>query len=63
MRTIHDMILDADQKSAHWLMVANDLKEKGRTCLGCGRGFIPRVTGGSTCLKCLRSLKSKDGRP
>lgn len=60
---LHDMILDAEQRSARWLMVANDLKEKGKACISCGAGFIPRQAGGVACPKCLRACKAKNGRP
>ncbi len=59
--TLEQMIHDAELKSARYLMKANDLREQGKNCLGCGCGFIPRIPGSATCPKCLRGLKVKRG--
>ena len=58
--TLHEMILAAEEKSG---IRANELREKGKTCIGCGAGFVPIIPGSVTCPKCLRGLKAKDGRP
>ena len=48
------MIMLAEHESARWLMRANDLREKGRNCSACGRGFIPNYLAHDKCPTCRK---------
>lgn len=58
MKTLKTLIMEAEYESARWLMKANDLRERGKTCAECGGGFLP-VVSETLCRRCIRGKQPK----